>query len=113
MNKIAYWLKAIRYHFGLGVYSDKYPSLSMKPVVIAKKRYWKFTDDTMMPTMRALAYMNTLEMFDHRINQEDIEFFCDSIDGQMKVHTSTTLNFRMKKLSIGRSADNIFFTSFL
>lgn len=78
------WLKVIRYCLGLGVYSDKYPSLSMKSVIIGKKRYWKFTDDTMMPTMRALAYMNTLEMFDHRINQKDIEFFCDSIDNQMK-----------------------------
>ena len=83
-NFVKKWLKVIRYHFGLGVYSDKYPSLRMKPVVIAKKRYWKFTDDTMMPTMRALAYMNTLEMFDHRINQKDIEFFCEAIDGQMK-----------------------------
>lgn len=83
-NFVKKWLKVIRYHFGFGVYSDKYPTLSMKPVVIAKKRYWKFTDDTMMPTMRALAYMNTLEMFDHRINQKDITFFCDSIDTQMK-----------------------------
>ena len=56
-NFVKKWLKAIRYYLGLGVYSDKYPSLSMKPVVIAKKRYWKFTDDTMMPTMRALAYI--------------------------------------------------------
>lgn len=56
----------------------------MKPVIIGKKRYWKFTDDTMMPTMRALAYMNMMEMLDHRIIQKDIEFFCDSIDNQMK-----------------------------
>ena len=61
-------------------YADKYPDLTLVKIDIGGKWFWKFADDTMMPTMRAGAYMRAIEQFDTRICHEDIDFFCDNVE---------------------------------
>ena len=76
MNK----LKKLKYYLFGGSYTDKYPDLNLTPVDICGKKFYKFVDDTQMPVFRASAYINALEMLDHRTCNKDVDFFCAEID---------------------------------
>ena len=81
MKKIKEWLRSLFFANDL---PSRYPEYNFEKIVICGRTFYRFTDDTMMPTMRALAYMNALEMIDNRINPKDIDFFCDRIDYEQK-----------------------------
>jgi hypothetical protein len=76
-------LKKIKYKLFGGSFADKYPDLQLVSVDICGRKFWKFADDTQMPTFRACAYMNMSEMFDNRICHKDITFFCEQIENQL------------------------------
>lgn len=64
-----------------------FPKLSLEPVTIGNKTFYRFTDDTLMPVFRAAAYINYRQMLDNRINQKDVYKFIEMIEGQVKAFT--------------------------
>lgn len=81
-------LNRIKMFFGVKVGpQNKYPELSFEPINIGDKTFFHFTDDTLLPVFRAMAYINYRQMMDNRISNKDVEFFCDMIEKQLKSFT--------------------------
>lgn len=81
-------LNKIKSFFGVKTPMQKaFPELSLEPITIGNKTFYRFTDDTLMPVFRAAAYINYRQMMDNRINQKDVYKFIEMIEGQVKAFT--------------------------